>query len=388
MKTRFLILLLIFTGSLAFGQSRKDLEEQRKKKLEEIAFTQKLIDETSEAKKKNINYLYILQRQIKNREQLIETESHVLTLLTLSIDRTSLFITALEKDITSLKKEYVEMAYYAFKNRSSFDYLLYVFASKSLHEAWNRMRYIRYYNEIRSNQIELIKSTQKSLARKIENLKEQIESKEQLLVNLETEKNKLKQDIEQKNSIVDKLKDKEVEYKEKLVADKKIAKELDLAIEEIIKEEIAKTASLVKVSGLNSDEFAKNRKNFSWPTKGVVSQKFGRHEHPTIAGVYINNNGINIRTEKDAMVQSVFSGTVVHVVFIPGANNAIIIRHGDYYTVYKNLVEVIVKPGQEIKEGQDLGKVYYDEEKEIAELHFEVRHKTEKLDPQLWLKSE
>ncbi|MGB0432206.1 MAG: hypothetical protein ACPGLV_17150, partial [Bacteroidia bacterium] len=102
MKTSFLISILLFLTSVAYSQSRKELEEQRKKKLDEIAFTQKLIDETSEAKKKNINYLYILQRQIKNREQLISTESRVLRLMNRSIESTSMFIQALENDITSL----------------------------------------------------------------------------------------------------------------------------------------------------------------------------------------------------------------------------------------------------------------------------------------------
>jgi septal ring factor EnvC (AmiA/AmiB activator) len=383
-------MLLVWQGAIA--QSRTDLEKQREQKLKEIAFTEKLISQTSAEKKKNLNYLYILQRQIRNREQLIITENKVLKLLNRSIEQTTLFIAALENDLATLKNEYVEMAYYAFKNRSSFDYLLYIFASNSLQEAWNRMRYIRYYNEIRTNQIELIKETQKSLGRKIENLKLQIENKQVLLTNLAKEKEKLNKDVSFKNELLQDLKGKEQEYKEKLKKDKKAAKELDEAIEEIIKAELARAetakATEIEISGLSSDQFASNRSNFMWPSEGIVSQGFGRQEHPTISGVYINNNGINIRTDKDATARSVFPGTVVHVVFIPGANNAIIIRHGDYYTVYKNLIEVSVNPGDNVEEGQALGKVSFDEEKEIAELHFEIRYKTEKLNPQLWLKKE
>ncbi|MFY0675539.1 MAG: peptidoglycan DD-metalloendopeptidase family protein [Bacteroidia bacterium] len=384
------LVLVALVGAKA--QSRTDLEKQREQKLKEIAFTEKLISQTSSEKKKNLNYLYILQRQIKNREQLINTENKVLKLLNRSIDQTTLFIAALENDLATLKNEYVEMAYYAFKNRSKFDYLLYIFASNSLQEAWNRMRYIRYYNEIRTNQIELIQETQKSLGRKIENLKLQIANKQILVQNLAKEKDKLGKDVKSKNALLQELKGKENEYKEKLKKDKKAAKELDKAIEEIIKAELARAeaaeATDIEISGLSSDQFASNRSNFMWPSRGIVSQGFGRQEHPTISGVYINNNGINIRTEKDATARSVFPGTVVHVVFIPGANNAIIIRHGDYYTVYKNLIEVAVNPGDDVEEGQALGKVSFDEEKEIAELHFEIRYKTEKLNPQLWLKKE
>ncbi|MBI1184636.1 peptidoglycan DD-metalloendopeptidase family protein [bacterium] len=383
-KISFLLLLVLCAGS-AWAQSREELEKQRKQKLEEIAFTQKLIDQTGEAQKKNLNYLIIINRQIKNREQLIVTEHSVLKMLTRSIDQTELFILALESDINTLKEEYIEMAYFAFKNRSSYDYLLYIFASESLQEAWNRMRYIRFYNEIRTNQIELIKSTQQSLSHKITNLKSQINSKKELLENLELEKQKLQRDKTTKNEILGELKGKEKEFKDKLKEDQRIAKELDKAIEEIITAEIAKNENL-ELSGLSSNEFASNRNHFIWPANGIVSKGFGKQEHPTIPNVFINNFGIDIRTEKGAVVRAVFSGVVSHVIFIPGADNAIIIQHGEYYTVYKNLINVKVNTGDTVKEGQELGTVSYDENKEIAELHFEMRYLNEKLDPQLWLK--
>jgi len=123
-RTKLLLLALLVFGA-AMGQSREELEKKRKQKLEEIAFTQKLIDQTGEAQKKKLNYLIILSNQIKNREQLIYTEQRVLKMLSKSIDQTTLFIEALENDLVTLKKEYVEMAYFAFKNRSSFDYLLF-----------------------------------------------------------------------------------------------------------------------------------------------------------------------------------------------------------------------------------------------------------------------
>ena len=376
-----LVALLLSTALLA--QSRDDLEAQRAKKLEEIALTQRLIDETDEAQRKNINYLVILNRQIRNRGQLIVTEERVLKMLNTSIDNTELFVEVLATDLESLKSEYKEMAYHAFKTRSKFDYLIYIFASKSLQEAWNRMRYIKYYNEVRENQIDLIRDTQKSLQGKVVKLKKEIETKKKLISGLQVERQKLLRDKRSKNKILSDLRGKEDEYREKIKEDKKIAKELDNAIEEIISREMAKNETL---SGLGSEEFAKNRANFIWPAVGIVSSSFGRQEHPSVKGVYLNNNGIDIRTEKNETARTVFAGTVVHVVFIPGANSAIIIRHGEYYTVYKNLIDVIVKPGDVVEEGSELGKVFFDETKGVSELHFEVRHQTEKLNPLLWLK--
>lgn len=380
-----LCFLFLLISTLLTAQSREELERQKRQKQKEIEFTQKLLDETSEKQRKNINYVYILNRQIKNRVQLIKTEEKVLSMLNESISESRTFIEALENDVKSLQKEYQEMLYFAYKNRGEFDYLLYLFASESLQQVWNRMRYIRYYAQIRENQIGLIKATQESLKGKILNLEETIVEKELLLNNLEKERVKLIKDRAAKRQLVDGFKEKEEEYREKLKEDRKRARELDEAIEEIINAEIAKDEN-IEISGLGSTEFASNRAQFIWPANGVVSKAFGRQAHPTIPDVYVNNNGVDIRTTKGAPVRAVFPGSVIHVVFIPGADNAIIIKHGDYYTVYKNLVEVQVAPGDNVTEGQLIGKVAFNENKEISELHFEVRHQTQKLDPALWLK--
>ena len=389
-KVSFILILIIGCSSLVKAQSRDELEKRREEKLKEIAFTQKLIDDTGDEQKKNINYLVIIARQIKNREQLISTENRVLKLYNTSISQTREFVMVLEEDLERLKVEYKEMAYLAYRNRSSFDYLLFLFASESLQQAWNRMRYIRAYNETRVNQVEVIRSTQLSLEDKVIYLQEQISEKRKLLSSLEKDKGKLQRDRQLKNELLGELKSKESEYKESLKQSRKIAKELDEAIEEIIKNEIAKneeaSPEVVELSGLSSEEFAKNKSSFIWPTVGIVSQPFGRQAHPTIPNVYISNHGIEIRTENNAEVHAVFMGLVIRTVYIPGAENAVIVQHGDYYTVYKNLVNVKVKPGQAISEGTVLGNVAFNESKQLSELHFEMRLKTEKLNPQLWLK--
>lgn len=382
-RTASSLFLALLLSTTLFAQSRDDLEAQRAKKLEEIALTQKLIDDTDQAQRKNINYLVILNRQIRNRGQLIVTEERVLKMLNTSIDNTELFVGVLAEDLESLKSEYKEMAYHAFKTRSKFDYLIYIFASKSLQEAWNRMRYIKYYNEVRENQIDLIRDTQKSLQGKVVKLKKEIDTKKKLISGLQVERQKLLRDKRSKNRILSDLRGKEDEYREKIKEDKKIAKELDNAIEEIISQEMAKNETL---SGLSSEKFAENRANFIWPAVGIVSSPFGRHEHPSVKGVYLNNYGIDIRTEKNQLARTVFAGTIIHVAFIPGANYAVIIMHGEYFTVYKNLVDVKVKPGDLVEEGTELGTVYFNETKGVSELHFEVRHQTEKLNPLLWLK--
>lgn len=375
---------LLLLASLANGQNRQELEEKKKRKLEEIAFTQKLIDETDQEQRKNLNYLLILKKQIRNRQDLIETIEQELNLLEQNISQSRQLILAMQRDLEAIQKEYERMLLFAFKHNENFDYFMFVLASESLNQALARIRFTRYYSQARAEQIKLLEITRKSLENKVSYLENQIEEKEELVEDLSREKERLISDEKSKRSLIADLEGKEKEYRRKLREDKRIAEELDEAISNIIAAEMTKVdANSAEISDL----FSKNKLKFNWPSRGVVSLPFGKQAHPTLPNVFITNNGINIRTEANADVKAVFSGKVTHVVVIPGANSAIIIKHGEYYTVYKNLIEVQVKPGEEVETGELLGRVYYDETRGAAELHFELRHRTVKLDPLKWLKS-
>lgn len=374
---------LVLVAQVLLAQTREELEKKREAKLKEIEFTQNLLNKTDKEEKRNLNYLIILGRQIRNRQELIITINKEVDLLAKNIEDTKIIISALERDLEALRQEYAQMMYFAFKNKSEYDYLVFIFASESLNQAWRRTKLLSYYADARETQIELIRATFNSLQSKIERLQKQIGEKKNLMSNLEQEKKQLEADKKSKNRLILALREKESEYREKLKKDKKIAQELDEAIEEIIAAEIAKEKPESNLVGV---DFLSYRNNFEWPTEGIVSKSFGRQLHPTIPNVFITNNGIDIRTESNAAAKAIFPGTVIHVVYIPGANNAVIVRHGDYYTVYKNLIDVTVEPGEEVVEGKELGKVFFDKEEEVAELHFEIRHQTEKLNPLLWLK--
>lgn len=379
----WLVLAFMSCFLVVNAQTREELEKKRQEKLKDIEFTQKLIDATTEQQKKNINYLVIIKRQINNRKNLINTLTQEVNLINKNISSTEQVIESLQGDLIALKAEYEKMLLFAYKNRNSYDYMIYVFASNSINQAWKRIQFIKYYAEIRKNQIDLIEKTKNSLNDKMSFLNKQIVEKEELKIKLNKERDRLLKDKYLKNEVLQELQEKEGEYKKKLERDKKLAREIDKAIEEIINKEVAKAD---ETSPALSVDFETLKAKFNWPVEGIISSSFGRHEHPTIKNVYINNNGIDIRTEANALVKCIHAGKVIHVVFIPGANNAIIIKHGNYYTVYKNLIDVAVKPGDLVRAGQELGKVYFDEKKGAAELHFEVRKNTEKLNPVQWLK--
>lgn len=380
-----LVLLLAYSATSS-AQDRIELEKQRKKKLEEIAFTQKLLDETDAEQRENVGYLVMLKRQIANRQYLINGLDGELKLLSGDIDDTRDLISALESDVKALKKEYADMLYLAYRNNSTQHYLAFIFASQSINDAWKRLRLIKYYTDFRKNQVYLIQATQESMLSKMSFLKKQIDEKEGILNKMEAEKRKLLADKGVKNRLLSELKKKESDYRKKLKEDKKRAKELDEAIEEIIRAETLKARREESPADDELTElFASNQRRFKWPSNGVVASSFGRQAHPTIPNVYVNNNGIDIVTQKDESAACIFDGKVIHVVFIPGANNAVIVKHGEYYTVYKNLIDVEVSPGDRVLEGQPLGKVFHDPQTGTSKLHFEVRKQTEKLNPVLWL---
>ena len=134
-----------------------------------------------------------------------------------------------------------------------------------------------------------------------------------------------------------------------------------------------------------STDFAKNKGKLPWPVEqGFVSEKFGVNVHPVFKQVKLSNDGITITTSKNANVRSVFGGVVTEIMFIPGYNNVVIIRHGSYLTVYSNLVEVSVKKGDNVKTKQVIGKLSANE-KSNSTLNFQVWKDKDKLNPQLWL---
>ena len=135
-----------------------------------------------------------------------------------------------------------------------------------------------------------------------------------------------------------------------------------------------------------SDDFTQNKGRLPWPVeRGVITERFGMHKHPVLKKVMVDNPGINMSTEKSQPIRAVFKGTVKNIFQVPGANIAIIIQHGEYFTVYQGLVDVQVKKGQEVELKQQLGKAFADPNETSSQLHFEIYKGTQRMNPELWL---
>jgi len=385
----------------AFSQKTQTQLEKEKQEIEaKIAYTGVLLDETIKNKKASLNQLTTLKRQISYRQGLIRTMNKEIKLMDRQIAENNDIIRALEKDLASVKGEYAKMLYYGFKNRNSYDKLVFVFSSKDFNQAQKRLKYLQAYSEYRREQVDLIVSTKGLISAKNETLEKKKEIKRSLMTAKNTEKVALEHDKQDKNKVYTKLKGSESKLRADIESDKKKATQLSTAIANIIAEEIrlAKLAAKNKEKfGLTPDEsklsagFKSNKGNLPWPLKrGIITSTFGPHPHEFLREITVNNNGIDLSTNKGARARAIFDGVVTAVIIMPNSNiKAVIVRHGEYFSVYGNLQEVLVSKGGTVTLKQELGVVFTDDDRFTTISHLEIwkmsGDETVKLDPQKWL---
>lgn len=390
-------------------QSRKELEEKRKKLLRDIEQTSGLLKQTKEDKAATLSRYVTLQRQIHKREQLVETLQEEMSYLLDNIERTATVVVALSDDTERLKAEYTQIARHAYRQKLMRSDLLFLLSAKSFNDAFRRWQYLRQYERYRQRQAKLIMETQQTLVDKIKSLEDRKADKEKLLTTEQRQSRMLGREMEAKNQLLVELKGDEARLARDLEDKQAAANKLNKAIEKVIRDEMerirreeraaasaaaspatpgktpAKPSATPEATSISS-EFQGNRGQLPWPVKnGVITGRFGRQPHPTIPNIEIVNNGIDIQTDKGAQVRSVFEGTVVGTQFIPGFDYMVILQHGSYYTVYSNLEEVSVKKGDKVAIKQGIGRVSTDAKTNTSEVHFEIWKEKTRLNPQEWV---
>lgn len=401
-KPGLLLLLLLLAGTACFAQqSRKDLEDKRKKLLKEIEQTSTLLKQTKEDREATFSRYVTLQKQISKRQQLIETLQAEKQFLQQSMERSIGVVEALNEDVGKLKEEYTNMARHAYRQHLKKSDLLFLISSKSFNDAFQRWQYLKQYDRYRQKQAHLILDTQLTLMAKIKSLEDRRIEKEQLLASELRHSEMLGLELTAKNRLLEDLKGDEAQLAHELEVKRTAAQKLSNAIESIIKAEMERTARAT-ASAANktsvpsatpeavnlSRDFQNNQGRLPWPVKnGVITSQFGRQPHPAIKTVEITNNGIDIRTDVNSPVLAVFGGTVVGTQFVPGYDYMVILQHGNYYTVYSNLEEVKVRKGDSVKIRQTLGIVSTDRKTSMSEVHFEIWKDKTRLNPQDWVGS-
>lgn len=378
------------------GQSRQNLNKTKKQLETEIEYTNSLLDQTKKSKETSLNKLRLLNRQIDRREALIQTISAEIGSVDNEIEISNQTILSLKEELNTLKQEYARMILYAYRTMRTNNRLVFIFSSKDFNQAYHRLRYYRQYAEFRRKQADKIRQTQAELLLKQQNLHSIRDQKVELADAQEKSRQKLTREKQEKDNTVKELTKREKELLATLKTKQNALNKLQAEIEKLIANErafarragsktsteMSSTLAEKKLSGT----FAASRGSLPWPSeKGVVVSTFGEHPHPVLKYVKVKNNGIDISVTNGTTIRSVFQGKVSRILSVPNLNKVVIIRHGEYLTVYSNMQEVNVSEGQEVKTKQTIGKIHSDPEDGKSELHFEIWLGKTIQDPQEWL---
>ena len=410
----FSLLLGMMLSNLIFSQTSKkeQLQSQRDEISRKIKETKALIAESEKNQKLTANQISVLNEQISYRQNMIESIDNEMASLDVHIRHDGQQIKDLENQLSSLKNEYAKMIYQAYRNRSSYNQMVFILASTDFYQAYKRYKLMQSLSDTRKKQISIIKDTEIQLQDKIGTMLKSRDEVASLKQEQESVKAEIDQDrLEQQNKLIT-LKKESSKLRTQQKKQEADRKKLSAKIQEVINQELAaerkreqekanaakkllatttakKPAETPKITtntktetkttkielapevvNMNSN-FENNKGNLPWPVAhGAITSRFGKHNHPSLDDIVLNNNGLDFTTKEGESVLCVFSGNVTSVFSIPGAGYNIIVTHGTYKTVYSGLAQVNVKVGDKVSLKQTLGSVgIIDDE---AVLHFEL----------------
>jgi septal ring factor EnvC (AmiA/AmiB activator) len=388
---RVILSAVIMAGALiaGYGQSRAELEEMRKKNLEEIEYVDRMLKSTATQKSENLNELRVIGKRLNLREKLINEYGQEISLLEYRISLNRIAGEMLEEDLDNLKKEYAKSIVSAYKATKGTPAVAFILSSADFNQGYKRLKYIQQVARYRRKETETIETIYLELQNTRERLERDRKNIRDLKVREERQKQILGNEKSRKERLVSSLGKKEAQLKQDLAQKKKIARQIEDEIARLIEEE-RKRSAVTPMSNemrLIGESFGDNRGRLPWPVdRGLVTSHFGLQPHPVLKNVTEDNIGIEITSGGETKAKAVFKGEVVRVFAITGANMAVIIRHGNYLTVYQNIVNVRVKAGDTVATGEILGDVFSDSSNGgKSVLKFMIYEEKKKLDPERWL---
>ena len=430
MIRRILIICLMavvaVTSVAQSSKKVKDLQKQRKEALQSIAKTDKELKTTKKSALQSLHQLNKLTAEITKHKEVIAALNAEISNINKQERKINETISRLEKDLNAKKEAYAKAIRGIAGRNSGYETLMFVFSSNSLNQSYRRIRYLREYSAWRKKEAIKISEQQAELEKKKAELAKTRAEKNAVLGKRTDAANKLKQKEKSQKEVVADLKKKEKELQKELNAQRKQAAALNRRIEQLIAEEARraaeeakraaeaakKAAKADKKSGKNasagevrksqtkggyamtkdelelSNSFSQNKGRLPMPLSGkyMIVGHFGQQQHQELKYVQVNSSGIDIQTTPGTTARSVFNGVVTRVFVMPGYNSSVIIRHGNYLTIYSNLSEVFVKAGDKVTTRQSIGRIYSDpEENNRTVLHFQLWKETTKLNPEPWL---
>lgn len=427
LKNFFISILFLSFGTVVFAQqgSSEDLRRQQAEIQKEINELKETLKATQKNKKASLGELAMVQKKLRLREQAIDNISDQINLIQGTINQSRGEINKLRMELDTLKVQYEKSVVYAYKNRSNYDFLNFIFSAASFNDAVKRVEYLKTYRNYRQQQAENIRNTQTSLHQKIASLEETKKVKDEVLHKQEKEKLVLVDERKEKDEVVSKLKAREKEITKELTAKAKNDRLLRNSISVAVKREMDKARAAAAAAdaaakkadaaapkapvttnatnpvavkptraksvleatpegAIISADFEKNKGKLPWPVENAnVKIHFGLYsiEGQNVKG---NNPGLTIETNEGGQVKAVFDGEVVYIFDVDGTTT-VMVRHGKYFTTYGNLANVAVSKGQKVTVGQRIGKVTNNNDGN-GELEFLIMQENHEVNPEAWLR--
>jgi|TARA_B110000914_G_scaffold31533_1_gene24302 septal ring factor EnvC (AmiA/AmiB activator) len=395
-----ILVFLFFTVSVAAQKkSRKQLEVDRNRIKKEIKMVNKLLFNAQKNEKNALEDLKDLNQKITIREKYIKTINLEVKSLSDEIIDKENDIQKLTIKLNKLKEDYATMIYKSYKSKSQQSRVMFLFSSKSFYQAYKRVKYMKQYASFRKKQGEDVAVLAKNFLQLKDSLLYQKKLKDTLLSNEEEQKLKIEDDKIDQQKLISQIKKQENKYKRELLKKEQEQKKISERIDKIIKDAIAKSNALKgikKSKGFSltpeakalAVRFEQNKGKLPWPVEsGLIVRRFGKQPHPIYSGNFINSTGIHIATKKGSNAEAIFNGEILAIQTQSEGKKSILIRHGNYISVYNNLETVYVSNGEKVSTGQSLGKIFTDRITGKTKLIFVLSKNTTRLNPTNWILS-
>jgi septal ring factor EnvC (AmiA/AmiB activator) len=409
----FLLFFCLATPMWSQPTTQEQLEERKAKIQLEIQEKEQLLQSVKSKEKSIVSQLQIQKEKIGLKEKLIKTTEKQTKLLSNDIYTNQLKINQLNRDLDQLRKDYAEMIVKSYKSRSEQSRAMFLLSSQNFLQAYKRAQYMKQYASYRKMQGEEIKGKTNQLVVYNNKIGAQKNEKEKLIVENEKEKQQLVKEKQEQEKIANQIKKEKGKITAEIKKKQQETKKIDAQIQKLIRESIAaankKTAAanaktnpkataaekkaiesstkivLTPEGKLVSDNFKANKGRLPWPVeKGAISLGYGDQPHPVFKTLIVHNSGVEISTESGSNARAVFSGEVTQVQLITPLKKAVIVKHGDFFTIYQNLSSVNVQVGDKVSAKQSLGKIRTDGEGKTI-LKFMVSQNTTYFNPTTWL---
>jgi murein hydrolase activator len=391
------IIICFYSGIVKCpAQNRTYFNKAKKEKIKNITYSKNLLNELKSSKEDDLDKLLIATEQFRKQKELVNIINREIQLINDEISGNELEIKNLGSELDKLKKEYSKLLYYSYINVGLQNRMIYILSANDFNQAYKRIIYLKQLSEFRKSRYVKISQSIKSLDSGIVQLKNLKSEKGNLLNDqsaqldsLKIIKKSLNEIVIKTNSQINSINEQVKDEESKQVAIKQnVTKEIE--VNNSNKEYTVSNKSN-KLDENIGQKFLNNRKWHIWPLeKFVILHRFGDYYHPELKDIVVKNDGIELGASAGSYVHSIFEGQIVNIITIPGSGLSIIIKHGNYYTVYSNVASVTKKKGEIVEKGQVIGKLG---NKKVNKMNFQLwvgkpNSNPEKLNPELWLKKQ